>query len=57
MERKTLYRAMLVVVIVLAIIFTLGVVGLVPFVWSEYITVFMIILFFALRFNRGAQSS
>ncbi|WP_173866232.1 hypothetical protein [Thermococcus henrietii] len=57
MERKMVYRVLLVVVIILAVIFTLGVVGVVPFVWSEYITVFMVILFFALRFSKGAQSS
>lgn len=57
MERKTVYRILLVIVIVLAVIFTLGVIGVVPFVWSEYITVFMVILFFVLRFSKGAQSS
>lgn len=56
MERKTLYRIMLAVVIVLAIIFTLGVAGIVPFVWSEYITVFMVILFFVLRLNKGLRA-
>ncbi|WP_297479695.1 hypothetical protein [Thermococcus sp.] len=55
MEKKTVYRVLLAIVIILAIIFTLGVVGIVPFVWSEYITVFMVILFFALRFSKGAQ--
>ncbi|WP_297516734.1 hypothetical protein [Thermococcus sp.] len=57
MERRTAYRVLLVIVIILAVIFTLGVIGVVPFVWSEYITVFMVILFFALRFSKGAQSS
>ena len=57
MERKTVYRILLVIVIVLAVIFTLGVIGVVPFVWSEYITVFMVTLFFVLRFSKGAQSS
>ncbi|GAB6135538.1 hypothetical protein [Thermococcus prieurii] len=57
MERKTVYRVLLVIVIILAVIFTLGVIGIVPFVWSEYITIFMVILFFALRFSKGAQSS
>ncbi|CAI1493883.1 conserved protein of unknown function [Thermococcus nautili] len=57
MERKTVYRVLLVIVIILAVIFTLGVIGVVPFVWSEYITVFMVILFFVLRFSKGAQSS
>ncbi|WP_457743027.1 hypothetical protein [Thermococcus sp.] len=55
MERKTVYRILLVVVVILAIIFTLGVMGIVPFVWSEYITVFMVILFFALRFTKKPQ--
>jgi len=55
MERKTVYRILLVIVIVLAVIFTLGVIGLVPFVWSEYITVFMVVLFFALRFTKKPQ--
>ena len=53
MERKTVYRVLLVIVIILAVIFTLGVIGIVPFVWSEYITVFMVILFFVLRFSKG----
>ncbi|WP_167728500.1 hypothetical protein [Thermococcus sp. 9N3] len=57
MERKTVYRVLLVIVIILAVIFTLGVIDIVPFVWSEYITVFMVILFFVLRFSKGAQSS
>ena len=57
MERRTAYRVLLVIVIILAVIFTLGVIGVVPFVWSEYITVFMVILFFVLRFSKGAQSS
>jgi len=49
MERKTAYRLLLVLVLVLAVVYTLGIVGIVPFTWSEYITVFMVILFFALR--------
>jgi len=57
MERKTIYRVLLVAVIILAVIFTLGVVGVVPFVWSERITAFMIVLFFALRFTKNQNGS
>ena len=56
MKKKTLYRVLLVIVVVLAVVYTLGVIGIVPFRWSEYITAFMVVLFFALRLNRGSQA-
>ncbi|WP_297418019.1 hypothetical protein [Thermococcus sp.] len=49
MEKKSLYRILLVLVIFLAVIYTLGVIGLIPFKWSYYITIFMIVLFFYLK--------
>ncbi|WP_456421665.1 hypothetical protein [Thermococcus sp.] len=56
LKKKTLYRVLLVIVVVLAVVYTLGVIGIVPFRWSEYITVFMVVLFFALRLNRGSRA-
>ncbi|WP_167714619.1 hypothetical protein [Thermococcus sp. ES12] len=55
MKRKTFYRILLVVVIILTVIYTLGIMGLVPFQWSYYITIFMIVLFLALRIGRRAS--
>ncbi|WP_167891965.1 hypothetical protein [Thermococcus sp. MAR1] len=55
MERKTFYRILLVIVIILTVIYTLGIIGLVPFQWSYYITVFMIILFLVLRIEKKRQ--
>ncbi len=52
MERKTFYRILLAVVLVLAVIYTMGIMGLVPFAWSYYITIFMIVLFIALRLEK-----
>jgi len=52
MERKTLYRILLVVVLILTVIYTLGILGLIPFQWSYYITIFMIVLFIVLRFEK-----
>jgi len=55
MEKKTVYRVLLAVVLILAVIYTLGIMGVVPFEWSYYITIFMIFLFFALKIiNRGS---
>ena len=55
MEKKTVYRFLLAVVLILAVIYTLGIMGVVPFEWSYYITIFMILLFFALKIiNRGS---
>ena len=52
MERRTLYRILLAVVLVLAVVYTMGIMGLVPFEWSYYITIFMIVLFVALRLEK-----
>ena len=49
MEKKSLYRILLALVLVLTVVYTLGILGLVPFRWSYYITIFMIALFFALK--------
>jgi len=50
MEKKTVYRILLVIVLLLTAIYTLGILGVVPFQWSYYITIFMIILFIGQRF-------
>ncbi len=49
MEKKSLYRILLALVLVLTVVYTLGIMGLIPFRWSYYITIFMIALFFALK--------
>ncbi len=49
MEKKSLYRILLALVLVLTVVYTLGILGLVPFRWSYYITIFMIALFFTLK--------
>jgi len=49
MEKKTVYRILLAVVLLLTGIYTLGILGVVPFQWSYYITIFMLFLFFALK--------
>ncbi|WCN27265.1 MULTISPECIES: hypothetical protein [Thermococcus] len=51
MEKKQAYRILLVIVILLAVLYTLGVVGILPFEVSEVVTVFMVVLFFVLRFK------
>jgi len=51
MEKKSLYRILLAIVLILTVVYTLGILGLVPFDWSYYITIFMIILFFALKLH------
>ncbi len=56
MERKTVYRVLLLIVLLLAVVYTFGVIGVVPFRWSEYITIFMVLLFIALRFSKGPQA-
>ncbi|WP_169791813.1 hypothetical protein [Thermococcus celericrescens] len=48
MERKTFYRILLVIVLVLTVVYTMGIMGVIPFQWSYYITIFMIILYFFL---------
>ncbi|WP_297520336.1 hypothetical protein [Thermococcus sp.] len=58
MEKKDYYRALLAIVLVLAVVYTLGILGIVPFRWSYYITIFMIILFFALKlYDRFSRAS
>ena len=52
MERKTFYRILLAIVVILTIIYTLGIMGLIPFQWSYYITLFMIVLFIYLRLEK-----
>ena len=51
MERKRFYRLLLPVVIVLTFLYTLGLVGVVPFTVSYYITIVFIILFLFLRWE------
>ena len=51
MERKRFYRLLLPVVIVLAFLYILGLVGVVPFTVSYYITIVFIILFLFLRWE------
>ncbi|ACS33017.1 Conserved hypothetical protein [Thermococcus gammatolerans EJ3] len=57
MERKTTYRFLLVLVLILTVFYTLGLVGVVPFKVSYYITIFMIVLFVLLRwdYHRGER--
>ena len=52
MEKKTFYRILLAIVLVLTVVYTLGIMGVIPFQWSYYITVFMIILFFYLKLDK-----
>jgi predicted RND superfamily exporter protein len=52
MKRKTFYRILLVIVLVLTVVYTLGIMGLIPFRWSYYITLFMIVLFFYLKLDK-----
>ncbi|WP_198361930.1 hypothetical protein [Thermococcus gorgonarius] len=49
MERKTAYRVLLFLVLILTAAYTLGLVGVLPFRVSYYITIFMILLFLILR--------
>ncbi|AEK72369.1 membrane protein [Thermococcus sp. 4557] len=55
MERKTFYRILLVIVLVLTVVYTLGIMGVIPFRWSYYITIFMIILFFYLKLDKMSR--
>lgn len=59
MERKAVYRALLLLVLVLTALYTLGLVGVVPFRVSYYITIFMILLFVILRidYHRGKKGA
>lgn len=49
MERKTAYRMLLFLVLILTAAYTLGLAGLLPFRVSYYITLFMVLLFVILR--------
>jgi len=49
--RRTTYRILLVLVIILAAVYTLGLLGVVPFIYSTYITLFFLILFVILRID------
>ncbi|KPU62428.1 membrane protein [Thermococcus sp. EP1] len=51
MERKRLYRFLLPVVLFLVLLYTLGLVGVIPFMVSYYITIFLIFLFIFLRWE------
>lgn len=55
MERKTFYRILLVIAIILTVVYTLGIMGLIPFEVSYYITIFMMILFIYLRFDARSR--
>ncbi|MBP1912491.1 hypothetical protein [Thermococcus stetteri] len=55
MEKKQVYRVLLVLVIILAIAYTLGVVGILPFEVSEAVTGFMVVLFFVLKFKERTR--
>ncbi len=49
MERKRVYRILLILVLFLTLLYTLGLIGMVPFRVSYYITLLMILIFVALR--------
>jgi F0F1-type ATP synthase assembly protein I len=55
MERKRAYRILLVLVLFLTVLYTLGIVGVIPFRVSYYITIILIFIFIALRmdYHRG----
>lgn len=55
MERKTFYRILLVIALILTVVYTLGIMGLIPFEVSYYITIFMMILFIYLRFDARSR--
>ncbi|WP_198362099.1 hypothetical protein [Thermococcus pacificus] len=55
MEKKTLYRVLLAIVLVLTVVYTLGIMGAIPFQWSYYITIFMIVLFFYLKLDKMSR--
>ncbi|SEV93134.1 hypothetical protein [Thermococcus thioreducens] len=55
MERRRVYRILLVIVLILTVIYTMGIMGLVPFQWSYYITIFMIVLFIYLKIEKRLQ--
>jgi len=49
--KKEHYRILLIVVLILTFIYTLGLAGILPFMVSYYITIFMIFLFLFLRWE------
>jgi len=51
MERKMVYRVLLVLVLFLTFLYTLGLLGVVPFRMSYYITILFIFIFIALRMD------
>ncbi|GAB6102203.1 hypothetical protein JCM16138_14260 [Thermococcus atlanticus] len=53
--KKEHYRMLLVLVLILAVLYTLGLVGVLPFALSYYITIFMIFLFLFLRWQRRLE--
>ncbi|WP_258084539.1 hypothetical protein [Thermococcus thermotolerans] len=55
MEKRTFYRILLAIVLILAVVYTMGIMGLVPFQWSYYITIFMIVLFIYLKIEKRLQ--
>lgn len=57
MERKRVYRILLVLVLFLTVLYTLGLVGVLPFEVSYYITIFMLVLFVLLRFDYHRKRS
>ena len=57
MERKNAYRILLFLILFLTLLYTLGLVGVVPFRVSYYITILFIFIFIALRmdYQRGRK--
>jgi hypothetical protein len=51
MRRKRAYRILLVLVLFLTFLYTLGIVGAIPFRVSYYITILFIFIFIALRMD------
>ena len=50
--KKEHYRMLLVLVLILTVLYTLGLVGVLPFAVSYYITIFFVFLFLFLRWQR-----
>ncbi|WP_167910553.1 hypothetical protein [Thermococcus sp. Bubb.Bath] len=57
MERKKAYRVLLVLVLFLTFLYTLGIVGVIPFRVSYYLTILFLFIFIALRmdYHRGRR--
>jgi len=47
--RKSVYRMLLVLVVALTVVYTLGLLGVIPFIYSTYVTIFFLLLFVILR--------